>query len=695
MNSDGKMVKRVRLFAMAVVGCAILGAGCVSKGPAGEGVADSGKPMAWQVDRFADLGVLRYEVPEWESLSPRQRVLCYYLAEATKCGRDILWDQNCRYNLPIRAILEGIYQGYPGDRQSEEWRAFEVYLKRVWFSNGIHHHYAKDKLVPGFSMAYFCDILKETPAESFPASLAGQDLAMFAVPVIFDPLIAAKQVNRAEGQDILLSSAMNYYSGVSQAEAETFYRNLKAKKGNELLPVGMNSQLVKANGLLSERVWRVGGMYSEAIERIVGWLEKAKGVAETPAQARTIALLIDYYRTGDLKTFNDYSIAWVEDTLSSVDFVNGFIEDYGDPLGIKCSWEGLVNVRNDEATKRTAVISDNALWFEQHSPIDDRFRKSEVRGVMAKVITAVTLGGDCYPASPIGVNLPNANWIRAEHGSKSVTIENLTNAYDRVSEGNGFLEEFAYDAAEVARARAYEGLADNVHTDLHECLGHGSGRLAPGVNGGELLNYGATLEEARADLFALYYIMDPKMVELGIFPQEGEYAKSSYDGYMRNGLLTQLVRIEPGKSIEEDHMRNRALIARWCYERGKENGVVEMVERDGKHFVHIRDYQALRQLFGELLREVQRIKSEGDFAAGKALVERYGVQVDPELHQEVLARFTHLNLPAFRGFINPEITPVLQGDSVVDARLEYTTDFVKQMLSYSRDYGYLPVRIVE
>lgn len=695
MNYKGISLGRIKTFLMVFVGVTMLGSCGGPKQNEGESAEQQAQEPAWEVDRFADLGVMRYEVPEWEKLTPKQRVLCYYLAEATKCGRDILWDQNCRYNLPIRAILEGIYLGYPGDRECEEWKAFEVYLKRVWFSNGIHHHYAKDKFVPGFSMGYFRDILKATPVEHFPASIANEDLVNFAAPVIFDPVIAAKQVNRAQGGDILLNSAMNYYRGVTQAEATDFYQKLKAQEGNQRLSVGMNSQLVKENGQLVERVWRVGGMYSEAIERIVGWLDKAKSVAETPAQAKTIQLLIDYYRTGDLKTFNDYSIAWVEDTISSVDFVNGFIEDYGDPLGIKCSWEGLVNVRNEEGTKRTAVISDNALWFEQHSPIDDRFRKSEVKGVMAKVITAITMGGDCYPASPIGINLPNANWIRAEHGSKSVTIENLTYAYDRVSEGNGFLEEFACDEAEIARVRKYAGLADNVHTDLHECLGHGSGKLAPGITGNELMNYGATLEETRADLFALYYIMDPKLVELGIFPEEGEYAKSSYDGFIRNGLLTQLVRIEPGKTIEEDHMRNRALIAHWCYEHGKEDGVIEILEREGKHYVRINDYKTLRQLFGRLLKEVQRIKSEGDFNAGKALVEHYGVQVDPVLHREVLARFKNLNLPAYRGFVNPIITPVKEGDSVVDARLEYTNDYVNQMLNYSREYGYLPVKIVE
>lgn len=662
--------------------------GCKDSPSSGEvGVEET----PWQVDRFGDLRVMRFEVPEWEHMSAQQRVLCYYLSEATLCGRDILWDQNCRVNLPVRYILEAIYRDYGGDRTVAEWSAFEVYLKRVWFSNGIHHHYSSDKIDPGFSIEYFRDLLAGTPLASFPASwgVEGVDeLERFAIPYMFDPLLLPKRVNRTQGEDVLLSSAMNYYRGVTQAEAEAYYQG-KLESGDAKLPYGMNSQLVRGANGLEERVWRSGGMYGAAIDEILHWLRLAEGVAETEQQRRSIELLIAYYETGDLGTFNDYSIAWVKDTASQVDFVNGFIEDYGDPIGIKCSWEGMVNVRNDDATRRTQIISDNAQWFEDHSPVDPRFRKPQVRGVMAKVISAVMLGGDCYPSSPIGINLPNANWIRAEHGSKSVTIQNLTDAYDKAAQGNGFLEEFAYDEAEIARARVYGNLADNIHTDLHECLGHGSGQLAPGVTGGELLNYSATLEEARADLFALYYIMDPKLVELGVIPSGGEYGQACYDAYMRNGLMTQLARVELGSKIEQDHMRNRSLITHWCYERGKDKGIVEIAERDGKHYVHVRDYEGLRALFGELLHEVQRIKSEGDYAAGQALVETYGVLVDQDIHREVRGRYAALDIAPYGGFVNPVITPVMDGDKVVDAKLEYTTDYAGQMMGYSERYSFL------
>lgn len=679
------------LFWVLVLGMSMLHVGCKPK----EKTVESQQPEAlpWKVDQFADIKILRYEVPEWDSLTPKQRVLCFYLSQAALAGRDILWDQNCEYNLAVRAVLEGIYRGYKGAREGEDWDAFVVYLKRVWFSNGIHHHYGQDKIEPGFELAYFMDLMRNTPEEFMPETMRMpmDTLALRVAPILFDSAIASKRVNRTLGEDVLLSSSMNYYKGVTQKEAETFYTKMR-EEGDTKLSYGMNSQLVKKEGQLKELVWSAQGMYGEAIREVVKWLKLAHTVAETPAQEKTIELLISYYETGDLATFNDYCIAWVQDTVSRVDFVNGFIEDYGDPLGIKCSWEAVVNVRNEEATQRTKLISANADWFEKHSPIAEEYKKTEVTGVEAKVISAVALGGDCHPSAPIGINLPNANWIRAEHGSKSVTIENLTYAYDKAAEGNGFLEEFAADEDEVKRAREYGFLADNLHTDLHECLGHGSGKLAPGKTGNELLNYSATLEEVRADLFALYYIMDAKLVELGILPEEGEYAKACYDGYMRNGLLTQLSRIDLGKKIEQDHMRCRSLIAHWCYEKGREENVVDMVLRDGKHYVKVNNYEQLRELFADLLYEVQRIKSEGDFVAGKNLVETYAVNIDYELHKEVKERYASLNTVPYGGFLNPMITAVTEVDSVVDARLEYPTDYVEQMLYYSEQYSFLPVR---
>ena len=643
----------------------------------------------WQIDQFADLRIMRYEIPDWDSLSPQQHVLCYYLSQAALCGRDILWDQNYEHNLAIRTLLETIYTTYQGEKDAK-WDAFVTYLKRVWFSNGIHHHYAETKIEPGFPAEYFIQLVQGADISGLPESMRDtSSLLRFAMPILFDPQVAPKRVNKEAGADLLLTSAMNYYRNVTQAEAEAYYAG-RAATGNDRLPYGMNSQLVKVDGQLQERVWHVGGMYSKAIEQVVGWLEKAQEVAETEAQRKTIATLIEFYRTGDLQTFNDYCVAWVQDTAALVDFVNGFIEDYGDPLGIKCSWESIVNFKDLAATRRTEIISANAQWFENNSPIDDAFRKTEVRGVTAKVINAVTLGGDCYPSTPIGINLPNANWIRREHGSKSVTIENITYAYNKAAEGNGFLEEFAATPEEIARARQFAGLSSNIHTDLHECLGHGSGQLAPGIKGGELKNYSATLEEARADLFALYYIRDPKLVELGVLP-EGEYSEAEYDSYIRNGLLTQVTRIKLGDNIEEDHMRNRALIARWCYEKGQKDNVIELFERNGKHYVRINDYDALRTLFGELLRKVQRIKSTGDFAEGRALVETYGVKIDPELHKEVLARYAALQLAPYGGFVNPTLEPVYKDGKIVDATVSYSNDYAGQMLQYSKNYSFLPL----
>lgn len=679
-----------RLFVMAFCSLALGGLASCASGEQETKKNEEGIP--WTLEQFADVRIMRYEIPGWDSLTPRQRLLCYYLSEAALCGRDIIYDQNCADNLTIRRLLEAIYMANKDTESGEEWDNFVVYLKRVWFANGIHHHYAMTKFSPGFSTGYFRKLLANTPQATLPEALQDTTaLLAYAMPVIYDTLYAPKRVNKAAGEDLLLTSAMNYYRGVTQAEAEAYEAGLRAADPTGKLPVGMNSQLVKDDGKLQERVWKVGGMYTQAIEKIVGWLQKAQQVAETPEQQKSIGELIRYYQTGSLEAFNDYCIAWVNDTAAQVDFVNGFIEDYGDPLGIKCSWEGLVNFKDMEATHRMETLSANAQWFEDNSPVDAKYKKKAVKGVTAKVINAVQLAGDCYPSTPIGINLPNANWIRKEHGSKSVTIENITYAYDKAAEGNGFLEEFAASPEEIARIREYGSLSSNVHTDLHECLGHASGQLMAGVSDGALKNYAATLEEARADLFALYYIMDPQLVALGILPSV-EYGKAEYDGYIRNGLLTQLTRIKPGEQIEEDHMRNRALIARWVYEKGRDNGVVTLEKRGDKTYVAITDYEALRHLFGELLAEVQRIKSEGDFEAGKNLVESYGVKVDPQLHAEILSRYEALHLAPYGGFVNPRIEPIYEGDKIVDAKVSYGEGYVEQMLRYSRDYSFLPDR---
>ena len=589
----------------------------------------------WILDRFDDIKILRYEVSGFAELPLREKELIYYLAEAAKCGRDIMFDQNFKYNLPVRRTLEVIYENYDGDRTTPEWKALEKYLKKVWFANGIHHHYSNDKFVPEFPKEYFLAVAESIPVEKFGDELNA--LRAVVCEAIFNPELYKTQLNQAEGQDLVATSANNYYEGVTQAEAEDFYRAMADPADPEPVSYGLNSKLVKdEDGTIRERVWKVGGMYSPAIEKIVYWLEKAQGVAQEPQKA-TIAALIDYYKTGNLHDFDRYNILWVRDTVSNVDFVNGFIEDYGDPLGRKASWESLVNFMDKEACRRTEVISENAQWFEDHSPVDSAYRKKVVKGVSAKVITAAMLGGDCYPATPIGINLPNADWIRKEHGSKSVTIDNITYAYAQAAHGDGFLEEFMLRPEDRERIDKYGKLADDLHTDLHECLGHGSGQLAPGVKGGELKNYTSTLEEARADLFGLYYLGDPKMVELGLIPSL-DVAYAEYARYIMNGMMTQLARIEPGKNVEEAHMRNRKLIAEWCYEQGKADNVIEWIEQDGKTYVVVNDYTKLRKLLGRMLREVQRIKSEGDFEAGKALVEKYAVTVDPKLHAEVLTR---------------------------------------------------------
>ena len=649
--------------------------------------------FSYIVDQFADLQILRYQVPGFENLSLRQKQLLYHLSEAALMGRDILFDQNGRYNLVIRRTLEAVYQYGTVDKSSADYQAFEVYLKRVWFANGIHHHYGEDKFIPGFSEAFFDAAVRSVDVSLLPLK-AGETVDTLLArlkPVIFDPTVMPKRTVQSGDTDWIQASANNYYGeDVTQVEVEAFYGKMKAE-GDSRCPLsyGLNSRLEKENGQLVERVWKVGGLYSEAIERIVAELEKAAAFAENEKQRQIIATLIDYYRTGDLRTFDAYSILWVEDTDSQVDFVNGFIETYGDALGLKASWESTVNFRNEEATRRTQTISENAQWFEDHSPVDQRFKKERVKGVSAKVITVTMLGGDCYPSTPIGINLPNADWIRRDHGSKSVTIENIMEAYDKASQGSGFSDEFVWSDEERNRIKTYGFLTDMLHTDLHECLGHGSGQLLPGTDPDALKAYASTLEEARADLFGLYYLADPKMQELGLVP-DGEAFKAEYYKYMMNGLLTQLVRIEEGKEVEEAHMRNRQLIARWVFEQGATDKVVELKKREGKTFVVINDYQQLRALFGKLLAEVQRIKSEGDYDAGRSLVENYGVKIDPVLHHEIRERYVRLHLSPYKGFVNPIMREVKDDSGhVTDITLDYTEGYAEQMLRYSRDYSYL------
>ncbi len=649
----------------------------------------SSEAAPWIVDRFDDVKLIRYEVPGFEELPIEEKELIYYLAEAAKCGRDILFDQNCRMNLPVRRTLECVYTNFKGDRTTAEWLALEKYLKKVWFANGIHHHYSNDKFVPEFTQEYLLGAIATIPEEQFGAELTA--LRGEVCDAIFNPETYKTRLNQTAGEDLLWTSSSNYYSKVRQAEAEQFYAQMAAADAGNPEPIsyGLNSQLVKLDdGTLSERVWKVGGMYSPAIEQIVYWLEKARTIAAEP-QKSNLDALITYYKTGDLKEFDRYNIGWVKDTISNVDFVNGFIEDYGDPLGRKASWEANVNFMDKEACHRTEVISENAQWFEGNSPVAPEYKKKTVKGVSAKVITVAMLGGDCYPATPIGINLPNADWIRKEYGSKSVTIDNITYAYDMAAHGNGFNEEFVLRAEDRARMDQYGKLADDLHTDLHECLGHGSGQMAPGVKGGELKSYGSTLEETRADLFGLYYLGDPKLVELGLIPSL-DVAKAGYAKYILNGMMTQLARIEPGKNVEESHMRNRKLICEWCYEQGKADKVIEWVEQDGKTYVVVNDYQKLRTLFGQMLREVQRIKSEGDYEAGAALVERYAVTVDPVLHKGVRDRYYALGIEPYGGFVNPEYKLVEKDGRIVDVQLAYPANYTEQMLGYAKNYSFLP-----
>lgn len=646
----------------------------------------------YTVEQFADLQILRYRVPGFENLSLQQKELVYYLTEAALQGRDILFDQNGKYNLRIRRTLEAIYTGYKGGKNTPDFKAMEVYLKRVWFSNGIHHHYGSEKFVPGFAPEFFKEAMLSVDASTLPLAegQTAEQLCDELSPVIFDPAVMPKRVNQAAGEDLVLTSACNYYDGVTQKEAEDFYNAMKDPKDEMPVSYGLNSRLVKENGKIQEKIWKVGGLYGQAIDKIVYWLKKAEGVAENPEQKAVIAELIKFYETGDLKTFDEYAILWVKDLNSLVDFVNGFTESYGDPLGMKASWESLVNFKDMEATHRTEIISGNAQWFEDHSPVDKQFKKDEVKGVSAKVITAAILAGDLYPATAIGINLPNSNWIRSHHGSKSVTIGNITDAYNKAAHGNGFNEEFVYSDAELQLIDKYADLTGELHTDLHECLGHGSGKLLPGVDPDALKAYGSTIEEARADLFGLYYVADPKLVELGLTPNEDAY-KAEYYTYLMNGLMTQLVRIEPGNNVEEAHMRNRQLIARWVFEKGAADKVVELVKKDGKTYVVVNDYEKLRELFGELLSEIQRIKSTGDYQSAHDLVENYAVKVDPALHAEVLERYKKLNLAPYKGFVNPKYEAVVDAaGKITDVKVTYDEGYAEQMLRYSKDYSNLP-----
>ena len=640
-------------------------------------------------ERFADLQLLRYQLPGFEQLTFRQKRYIYALSKATLYGRDITFDQFGKYNLRIRKILETVYTNPDINRHTEDFMALEVYLKRIWFSNGIYHHYGCGKFLPGFSEKYLRRVLEEIPVDNLPLREGEtlDDLCQELFPVIFDPTVLPKRVNKNDGEDLVMTSACHFYQGVSQHEAETFYQQQKSSyQGDEPPSFGLNSTLVKKDGCLYEDVWRVGGRYSKAIEQIVYWLEQAKYYAENSRQVRIIELLTDYYKTGDLQCFNAYCKEWVSEQEGRIDFVNGFIEVYGDPLALKGSWEGIVEYKDLEATKRTQTISRNAQWFEDHSPINPRFRKRQVKGVTANAICAAMLGGDEYPSTAIGINLPNADWIRAEYGSKSITISNITDAYNKAARGNGFKEEFVIDGETLAMINRYGDVCDDLHTDLHECLGHGSGQLLPGTDPDALKAYGNTIEEARADLFGLYYIADDKLVELGLLP-DGEAYKAQYYSYMMNGLLTQLTRIQPGHQIEEAHMRNRALIAHWCLENGN---TLSLIKREGKSYLRINDYVSLRQQIAALLAEIQRIKSEGDYEAARELVERYAVKVDPVIHEEILERYKHLNLAPYKGFINPRLVPVRneQGE-MTDIQVDYTEGYAQQMLRYSTEYGTL------
>jgi dipeptidyl-peptidase III len=643
------------------------------------------------VDQFDDMRVLKYRLPGFESITLQQKKLIYFLSQAALSGRDILWDQNFRYNLKIRKTLEAILMNYNGDRNSHEYKSFLIYCKRAFFANGIHHHYSTDKLKPGFSDSYFESLIRALAPELLPLD-KGQNVDQFVSflkSVIFNENLYSRKVELKANTDIIAGSAINMYEGVNQKEVEEFYSLKINPKDAHPISVGLNSKVSKKNGAIVEELYRSGGLYGRAIDEIIFWLEKATDVAGSGKQKEGINLLIDFYKTGDLKVWDQFNVHWAQDSDGDVDYINGFIETYSDPLSMKATWEAIVDYIDVEATKRTKIITANAQWFEDNSPVQPEYRKEKVKGVAAKVINIAMLGGDCYPASPLGINLPNANWIRKEVGSKSVTLGNITNAYEITSQGNGFLEEFAADLQEVERIKKFGALSDALHTDLHECVGHASGKLAEGTDPNALKNYASALEEARADLFALYYIMDMKILELGLLPEE-DAAKASYDAYLRNGLLTQMVRIKPGKDIEEAHMRNRSAICHWVYDKGRAENVVEFFIRAGKTYVKINDYTKLRNLFGMLLKEIQRIKSEGDFQSGKNLIENYGVKVDHQLHAEILERYKKLNLAPYTGFVNPNLVPVLdKNGEITDVKVEYTDDYLGQMLYYGKNYSFL------
>lgn len=681
-----------KTLSVAAMSTIILSCGPEKKEQANTQGQNKQDSFKYLTEQFADLKILRYQVPGFDSLSLKQKELVYYLSEAALCGRDITWDQNYRHNLCIRRTLEAIIDNFKGDKNSEDWKKFMVYTKRVWFSNGIHHHYSNDKFIPEFSKEYFAELVKDCKNDQLPLQKGElpDDLLKKLTPVMFDPDVDTKRLSQDHGKDMIISSAGNFYSGITQKEAEDFYEKMINKDDPHPVSYGLNSKLVRENSKIIEKPYKSGGIYGAAIDKIIFWLDKAAGVAENDKQKAHISKLVEYYKNGDLKTWDAYNVMWADDTESHIDYVNGFIEVYGDPMNMKATWESVVNFKDIEATKRTEIISKNAQWFEDNSPVNPKFRKKEVKGVSAKVITVAQLGGECYPSTPIGINLPNADWIRKEHGSKSVTMDNITFAYDQASIGNGFLEEFAFSPEEIELNKKWGHLSGNIHTDLHECLGHGSGQLLPGVSSEALKNYSSTLEEARADLFALYYMMDQKIVDLGIMPAL-DAAKAEYNSYIRNGLMTQLVRIDPGKNIEEAHMRNRQLIAKWCFEKGQQENVIEKKIKDNKTYFVINDYTKLRGLFAVLLGEIQRIKSEGDFASGKNLVEAYAVRVDQDLHKEVKTRYEKLKLAPYGGFINPRFKLVMQGDKITDVSIEYPEDYTEQMLFYSKNYSFLPV----
>ena len=659
-----------------------IAASAVSCAGGGSKSQDGTDNFRYLIDEFADLKIMKYQVPGWDDLSLQQKEYVYHLSEAAKYGRDIIWVQNCRYNLPIRKVLENILENYEGDRECRDFQDFTVYAKRVFFSNGIHHHYAEDKIFPDCPQDYFRSLME---------AVGDGDRCEELLPVIYDPEIFPQRKSNDPGKDIVQASAVNFYENVTRKEVEDFYHAMLDPQDDTPVSYGLNSKVVKgSDGVIREEVYRTGGLYGPALTRICSELEKAAEYAENDAQKQYIATLVEYYRTGDLKLWDKYNIEWVQDTLGTVDFVNGFVEDYNDPLGRKATWEGLVNIKDHDASQRTEILSANAQWFEDNSPVDPRFRKPQVKGISAKVINAVALAGDCYPSTPIGINLPNADWIRRDYGSKSVTIANITHAYDLAAQESprNLLSEFAWSEEEIALEKKYSAITDEIHTDLHECLGHGSGRTLPGVSPNALGEYSSTLEETRADLFGLYYIADPKLVELGILPDMEAY-KAQYANYIRNGIMVQFNRVEFGKKNTEAHMQNRKLIAEWCYEQGRDGNVIEKKVRDGKTYFVVNDFEALRGLFARLLAEVQRIKSEGDYEAGKALVEKYAVDIDPQLHREVKARYEQLGLKPYGGFVNPEIVPVKRGGKTVDYRIEYVDDYLGQMLEYGKKYATL------